>query len=440
VGSVVIVGGGIAGLTCAWRLAQAGHAVEVLEREARSGGRVQTGARGGFRFEHGAQFLSRGYSNVHLLLEALGLGQEVQSLHHLRLGILREGRLQPWALEDVTGLLRQHALISIGAKLSMPRLFFELLRQRHRLDPLRPELAAVLDVGDAALSLRGGGAREVIDVLFAPAFFSCFHAAPVGLSDAFVLLALRAFLAGICLQAVAGGLGVLVQSLAAVVPVRTGCEVVAVETETDGARVRYRTGEHERHVIADAVVVATPGNAVWQLCPKLTPSERAFFGQLQYRNGIMVHLLLERAPAVVPYAAVVFPQREGLDLLGLSVGHHRPEATPPGQGLVSATLGDAAAERLWEAKDAAVVECVLENLSRTALGRLQPVDVVVQRWSPLRPHFGAGHLRCLSVFHSRSDVSPRLAFAGDYFVSPNLEGAVISGMRAANEVAAHLGC
>ena len=36
--SVVVVGAGLAGLACAFRLARAGHEVEVLEREAEPGG------------------------------------------------------------------------------------------------------------------------------------------------------------------------------------------------------------------------------------------------------------------------------------------------------------------------------------------------------------------------------------------------------------------
>ena len=46
--SIVVVGAGVAGLACAHRLAQRGHAVEVLEREA-VGGRMRTEQHGPYR-------------------------------------------------------------------------------------------------------------------------------------------------------------------------------------------------------------------------------------------------------------------------------------------------------------------------------------------------------------------------------------------------------
>ena len=54
--SVLVVGGGVAGLTCAWRLRRAGWDVEVLEREAEPGGRMRSEAHGDFTLDRGAQF------------------------------------------------------------------------------------------------------------------------------------------------------------------------------------------------------------------------------------------------------------------------------------------------------------------------------------------------------------------------------------------------
>jgi oxygen-dependent protoporphyrinogen oxidase len=86
-----------------------------------------------------------------------------------------------------------------------------------------------------------------------------------------------------------------------------------------------------------------------------------------------------------------------------------------------------------------VVERVLEELARTPIGRLEPVDVAVHRWDPMLPQFHAGYLRHLESFLDRSERTPRLAFAGDYLVGPFTEAALTSGLRAANEIVRSLG-
>ena len=72
---VVVVGGGLAGLTASRQLADAGLSVRLFEREQTLGGRVQTTAADGFQFDHGFQVLFTGYPAVRreLDLEELDL-------------------------------------------------------------------------------------------------------------------------------------------------------------------------------------------------------------------------------------------------------------------------------------------------------------------------------------------------------------------------------
>jgi oxygen-dependent protoporphyrinogen oxidase len=217
--------------------------------------------------------------------------------------------------------------------------------------------------------------------------------------------------------------------------VRVGYAVTAVETDAGGARVRYVAPSGERTRDADAVVLAVPGSLAAGLCPKLTPAERGFLEQVRYARGAIVHLLLDEAPASLPWYGVAFPRREGLDLYGLAVDHWKPGAAPPGAGLLNAALTEAAAARLARASDDAVVDCALASLARTPVGRLAPRDAVVHRWNPMLPQFYPGYLPALRRFLARTERSPRLAFAGDYLVGPYTEAALTSGLRAATELA-----
>ena len=220
--------------------------------------------------------------------------------------------------------------------------------------------------------------------------------------------------------------------------VRAGCEVVSVETQDDGALVRYRAANGTRSAIADAAVVAVPGTQVAAICPRLTPAERAFFESVRYGRGIIVHLLLERAPATLPYYGVAFPRGAGLGLYGLAVDHCKPGVAPRGAGLVNAALSARAAEKLWSEPDDAIAEHVLDALARTPVGRLTPKETVVHRHDPMIPQFGPGYLPQLRRFLARKEPSPRLAFAGDYLVGPYVEAALTSGLRAAERLASTL--
>lgn len=73
---IAIVGGGLAGLTCAYRLRQAGYAATVYEGSDRLGGRCWT-QRGDFAegqiAEHGGELIDQGHTETRKLAQELGL-------------------------------------------------------------------------------------------------------------------------------------------------------------------------------------------------------------------------------------------------------------------------------------------------------------------------------------------------------------------------------
>lgn len=443
--AIVVVGAGIAGLSAAWKLQRAGHDVEVIEREAGAGGRMRSARPGDVVRDHSPQLLTSGDRNLEALAQEAGVADRIRRARRTRSAWLRDGSLHPIDDNGLAGFLRS-PLLSAPAKLRLAWLLAELLRRRHILDPWHPERAASLDDDDMATFLRRVVGDEAFELLLQPAFSASFAAEPEQLSGVIALLALRVLGRDPRRAQLVGGSGLL-EALAARLRVRGGRDVICVETEPDGARVRYatthvdRTGRAERverTLLADAVLLAVPGTRVPAICPLLTPTETDFFAAVRYVRGVTVRLLLERPLPRLSCSRVLFPRREGIGLYALTLDRDEPGASPRVAGRASLLLRAREADRLWEASDDEVVRFVLAELGRTPIGRLAARETSVERWDPMLPLFAAGYTRTLQAFRSRRERSPRVAFAGDYLVGPSAEMACSSGLRAASELVATL--
>jgi oxygen-dependent protoporphyrinogen oxidase len=431
--SIVVVGGGIAGLTCAWQLRRAGNNVDVLEKADCVGGRLRAETRDGFILDWGASQIRSGDRGFRDLATKLGISGQLRRVGGTGDVILRNGVFAAADLQTPTALFFS-PLLSAAAKLRLLGLGAELAWNWRNMDPRRPERMVGLDRGNLAAVLRRIVGEECVEHLFEPSFRASYGCALNELSWPFGLLAMQATLRAGRPVAFEGGMGGLTSKLAESLPVRRDCEVQHIETETAGVRIHYRQAGREGRVVADAVVLAVPGCEVATLCPKLTPDERGFFEEVRYTRGIAVSMMLARAPRTLSMRRVAFPRPAGLGLSELSVENHKPGYAPAGAGLLRALLTPSACDRKWHVKDTEIAGYVAEELARTPIGRLEIRDTTVRRITSILPIFHPGYFARLARFNQRLDRSPRIAFAGDYLIGPSVEGAITSGMRAANEI------
>lgn len=427
VASIAIAGGGIAGLACAGRLARAGHDVEVLEAADAPGGRVAGERRGPLRLEHGADVF--GPRAIALRRRAAELGLA--------------GGLRPWS-HGPDALCTGGALHALGGARGWGRALARAARAggaRSLPHLLRGAAGALVSGGEAREDQTLGtwlgprGAGEPLAAPLEPLLVAAAGAGVDALSAGAALRALRGLGVGAPLESFAEGADALPRAMAADLPVRLGCRVTAIETETDGARVRYTARGRESRVIADAVVVAVPGDRAAPLCVKLTPAERGFLEGVRYAPAIVVTLICDRAPRELLARRVWFDPAEGGVLAELRADHRRPGAAPLGMGLLRAVLTPEATRRLWDASDAAVADAVFEQLAYGPLGAVAPRDFAVRRWPSAHPVCAPGHVAARRRFASRVDRSPRLVFAGDYLGAEEgggVEAALASGLRAAD--------
>ena len=219
---IAVIGAGIAGLACAWRLQRAGHAVDVFEREPAPGGRMRSERRGEFVVDRGAQFIASGYRNLHALARELGLEEKVHPVARSSNAMLRGGELLPgdWGSP---GAFLGSRLLSARAKLRLARLPLELWRHRKVLDPLRPERAAELDREDLATWARRTVGEENLEYLLGPALSLDLRQRPrAPLAARSRCSRMRFVTSGFRLQCFEGGIGLLTRTLAERLTVRLG--------------------------------------------------------------------------------------------------------------------------------------------------------------------------------------------------------------------------
>ena len=251
---VVVVGAGLAGLQCARTLQRAGRSVVVVEAADDVGGRIRTDEVDGFLVDRGFQLLNPAYPAVRRWVDTDAL-----SLQPLPAGAaLRVAD----GLRRVADPLRAPGLIGADLRTVAPRgreavallrWLTPLLRASLRRRPAavslsrRPDRTLRESLDAAGLQ---GDLRRLMDRFFAGVLLEDDGST----SATYALLLARSFAAG-SPSLPAGGMGALPHQLAAPLGgrVRLGCAVERVERSGDRFRVQTGGGA----LVARHVVVAT---------------------------------------------------------------------------------------------------------------------------------------------------------------------------------------
>jgi squalene-associated FAD-dependent desaturase len=311
--SVIVIGGGLAGIAAALRSADAGHSVTLLEARPRLGGAAFSFRRGELSVDNGQHVFLRCCTAYRWLLDRLGVTQQTVLQPHLDIPVLSpDGRTA--RLQRIPGV---PAPAHLGASLARYRLLSPADRLRairgaialRLLDPADPKLDAE---SLASFLRRHGQTPAIIESLWGIVATATLN---IGPQDASLALAAKVFRTGLLDHAPAADVGHASAPLgdlhstaarralqASKVEVLLGHQVQSLSRPGE-LQVRSRDGE--RTYWPDAVILAVPPRAAFRIAPELIETAAAPAQELQTSPIVNVHVIYDRQVTDQAFAAAV---------------------------------------------------------------------------------------------------------------------------------------
>ncbi|MEN3536688.1 hydroxysqualene dehydroxylase HpnE [Microbispora sp. ZYX-F-249] len=435
VAPVAVVGGGLAGITAALALAEAGRPVTLYEARPRLGGATHSFVRGGLTADNGQHVFLRCCTAYLGLLDRLGGTGRVRLQERFDVPVLTprggRARLRRAALPGPFHLLPALAgyrLLSPADRLRAVRGAFAL----RGLDPAEPALDRAALGGWLAANGQREAVRRALWDLFAVAALNIpSDEAALGPAAMVFRTALlgRADAADIGVPSVP--LGDLHGGAALAAIARLGGEV-RLRAKVDAVLPGPSVLVGGRRVEASAVVVAAPHGQAARLVPPEAAPDRDAWAGLGASPIVNVHVVYDRPVTRLPFAAVVGSPVQWI--------FDRTEAGGLARGQYL-TVSVSAARHWIDVPTAVMREVFAPELERLlpAARQARVVDLFItrERRATFRQVPGSGGLR-----PGAATRWPGLFLAGawtDTGWPDTMEGAVRSGLQAARLVRRHLG-
>jgi oxygen-dependent protoporphyrinogen oxidase len=378
------------------------------------------------------QLLSEGYDRTLALLGEMGVRDRMVGAPG-RDALWREGRPHPLRYGSIPSMVASGALPT-RLKLRMGLRYVPFLERHARaLDLNAPERAAAAGLGEESIAVWGREhlGEEFVEWLAYPLLSAYYGVTPEETSAALFHALARSGM-GVEVVGARGGFGELAAAMAASlenrrVEIRTDSPVRALEAAAGGVRVLLEgeSVEHERVVLA-----IPPGPAA-----ALLPSVELLEGIAVRATASLV--LSTRIPIATGWFGLSIPRTEpaGETLAAVCVqGEKGTDVVGPGGGALVLVPAPGTGER-WAGSSAGLAleegMAALRQVMPAAAAEVEEARLVRLPdavWAPT-----PGHFRRVAAFRQES-LPSWLALAGDYLVTPTVEGAVRSGLSAADRV------
>lgn len=428
--NVWVIGGGISGLACVYRLRQLGIPARLLEKSPAIGGMIGTVRRDGFLFEAGPQsFLLT--DALRTLIGELGLESEIVLANpKAPRYVLRKGRLL--AVPMAPPALLRSPLLSWGAK------------ARILSEPFRRSQIPAGEESVAAFVRRKFG-NEILDYLVAPFISGVYAGDPEALSMA------SAFPSAVkwerehgsvirgaikskgssprpALASFRSGMATLTDRLARKLgdnspgTIELGVDRVASVVAAAGISPGEAYGAGPV-AYRDVVILATPAYTAAALLPNSCRHLSELLSGISYAPLATVAMAFQSSQIDRPLDGFGFlaPRKEGLRTLGTVWNSALfPGRAPEGMSVLTSFIGGATNLAVTEQSDDELLDIAVRENSSVLIISGAPVAHAIFRYARALPQYVMGHSQRVSTVADELGHAPGLFLTGNYLAGPSI--------------------
>jgi len=445
---VLVIGGGISGLSAAYDLTRAGADCTILEKQARVGGVIETRVSEGCTLECGPDSFLSAKPAALALIKEVGLEDDVigSNDHQRTTYIWKRGALVALP-EGVMMIVPSRVmpmvktpLLGWGTKIRMGLEYFR-----------KPGESRDRSVAEFVVDHFG---QETLDYLAEPLLSGVYGGDPAQLSVGSVLprflemekkygSLVRGVLASKkdgkakggggggrpLFRTLKGGLGTLVDRLAAKVKV-CRADVETIEKAGTGFRVRAGGGWME----ADQVIVACPAWAAARVLGGLDARLGELLGGIDYSSSVTLSLIYRAAEFDGKRAGFGFlvPQKERQRLAACTfVGTKFSYRVPDDLIVLRCFFGGINDAAVLNETDEALVGIAREELRRMLGLTTAPISHTIARWPRSMAQYTLGHSQRVAEIRERAAAIAGLQLAGNAYEGIGIPDCINTGRAAA---------
>jgi len=444
---VAVVGAGISGLACAWRLQKLGVPVTLFESEDRPGGLIGSVERDGFLFESGPQSFQGTETLLDLIRDLEIQDQLCAADPRAPRYVLRRGKMQkiPMSPQSVV----TSSLLGAGSRWKVVS------------EPLRRSRPPN-DEESVANFVRRKFGHEILEYLVSPFVSGVYAGDPEKLSlrSAFPTLEewereYGSVLRGAMKSRPANGkrkppslcsfklgVGTLAGALAAQLgsKLRLGAKISNLTrgaAAEDPFLVRYDTRGQASTQSARAIVLAAPAYAASRLLASVSAPLAQTLSGIAYAGVAVVACgyYARQVAASLDGFGFLVPRSEGIRTLGTVWNSSLfPGRCPQGSVTITSFAGGATDSEILAKSDEEISALVQADNSKILQITGAPVACAVWKHSKALPQYNLGHGHVVAAIRDFERQNPGLFFSGNYLEGPSIGKCVEHGFKTAEAV------